>query len=72
LTGFTVERTANGIEFRWPAVPGTSYRVEYRDEGGDELWRETGIEVRASDTTGRALLAPDLNVPLRYFRLKRN
>lgn len=62
-----VSLTENGLpRLTWPALPGRTYRLQFKDALNDSLWQEAGGVVCDA---GRASYAETASVQTRYYRV---
>jgi hypothetical protein len=53
----------------WSAIPGTNYRVQYKNDLADPAWETLGPDVTASDSLASAMDSDLGGIPQRFYRI---
>ena len=61
--------TASTVSFTWPANPGHSYRVQFKQTLSDPDWQTLGADITATSMTASASDANFAGLPQRFYRI---
>jgi D-alanyl-D-alanine carboxypeptidase len=61
--------TASTVAFTWPAIPGHTYRVQFKRTLSDPDWQTLGSDITATGTTASGADASFSAVPQRFYRI---
>jgi D-alanyl-D-alanine carboxypeptidase len=64
-----VSWTNSAVAFTWPASPGHSYRVQFKNTLSDLEWQTLGAEITATNTTASGSDPGLGGVPQRFYRI---
>jgi hypothetical protein len=53
----------------WSAIPGTTYRVQYKNDLAEPAWETLGPDVTASDSLATAMDSDLAGIPQRFYRI---
>jgi hypothetical protein len=61
--------TAGTVNFTWPAIPGHSYRLQFKQTLSDPEWQTLGSDITATGTTASGADSNFSGEPQRFYRI---